>query len=96
MKYRTSWRVVVYLKQLKFNAVHTRKKHRQCESCAYYIQSPYATVGGSYVFEFCTSKGHMGVIIQYREKTERKCFDYKEKESNHDPSVKELDSRFSK
>lgn len=82
------------MKQLRFNAVHTRKKHGQCESCLFYIQSPYATVGGSYVFEFCTSKGHMGVIIQYREKTERKCFDYKEKENYHNPPEKGLDRSF--
>ena len=68
------------MKSLKFNAVHTRKKHTNCESCTYYIQSPYATVGGKYIFEFCTSKGHLGIIIQYREKTERKCFDFKERE----------------
>lgn len=70
------------MKKLKFNAVHTRKKHGQCESCAYYIQAPYATEGGKYVFEFCTSKGHKGVIIQYKEWTERVCFDFKESEKN--------------
>lgn len=71
------------MKRLKFNAVHTRKKHDQCESCAYYIQAPYATGGGKYVFEFCTSKGHKGVIIQYKERTDRICFDYKESEKTH-------------
>ncbi|MCL4439580.1 MAG: hypothetical protein M1609_02995 [Firmicutes bacterium] len=64
------------MKKLKFNAVHTRKKHSQCESCVYYIQAKYFTVGGEYIFEFCTSKGHKGVIIQYRERTDRSCFDF--------------------
>ncbi|MFZ5632408.1 MAG: hypothetical protein ACOY40_06125 [Bacillota bacterium] len=71
------------MKRLKFNAVHTRKKHDQCEKCAYYIQAPYATEGGRYIFEFCTSKGHKGIIIQYKEKTERTCFDFKEMEISH-------------
>jgi len=71
------------MKKLKFNAVHTRKKHDQCESCAYYIQATYATEGGRHTFEFCTSKGHKGVIIQYKEKTERTCFDFKESEKTH-------------
>lgn len=67
------------MKKSKLNAVHTRKKHAQCESCVYYIQSKYFTVGGEYIFEFCTSKGHKGVIIQYRERTDRGCFDFMER-----------------
>jgi len=69
------------MKILKFNAVHTRKKHDQCHVCAYYTQSPYFTAGGKYFFEFCTSKGHKGIIIQYRDRTERGCFDFKEREN---------------
>ncbi len=67
------------MKILKFNAVHTRKKHSQCDTCTYYTKSPYYTVEGKYIFEFCTSKGHKGVIIQYRDRTDRGCFDFKEK-----------------
>ncbi|MHB8158692.1 MAG: hypothetical protein ACYDEQ_15125 [Desulfocucumaceae bacterium] len=64
---------------LRFNTVHTRKKHGQCESCNFYCQSPYSTVGGRYIFEFCTSKGHLGIIIQYKERTDRRCLDHMEK-----------------
>lgn len=71
------------MKRLRFNAVHTRKKHEHCERCVYYTQAPYSTEGGRYIFEFCTSKGHKGIIIQYKEKTERTCFDFKEVEKNH-------------
>ncbi|MCL6610684.1 MAG: hypothetical protein K6T66_03975 [Peptococcaceae bacterium] len=71
------------MKKLRFNAVHTRKKHDQCESCTYYIQAPYVTGGGKYIFEFCTSKGHKGVIIQYKERTERTCFDYRNRDKSH-------------
>ncbi|MFZ5647326.1 MAG: hypothetical protein ACOY30_06855 [Bacillota bacterium] len=78
------------MKKQKFNAVHTRKKHSQCESCVYYIKSKYFTVGGEYIFEFCTSNGHKGVIIQYREKTERGCFDFAQREASHeDPAALE-------
>ncbi|MCL6478579.1 MAG: hypothetical protein K6T65_09185 [Peptococcaceae bacterium] len=77
------------MKKLKFNAVHTRKKHDQCERCAYYIRAPYATGGGRYIFEFCTAKGHKGIIIQYKEKTERMCFDFMESERNYGNKGKE-------
>lgn len=68
------------MKKLKFNAVHTRKKHTLCESCVFHIQSKYLTAGGEFIFEFCTSRGHKGVLIQYKERTERGCFDFIKRE----------------
>lgn len=65
------------MKKLRFNAVHTRKKRDQCDSCSYYVQCKFLTVDGPQIFEFCTAQGHKGIIIQYKDRTERQCLDYK-------------------
>lgn len=65
------------MKKLRFNAVHTRKKRDQCDSCAYFALCKFWTVDGLYSFEFCTAQGHKGIIIQYKDRTERSCLDYR-------------------
>ena len=67
------------MRRMKFTTVHTRKKHNQCGTCVYHIEATCFTEGGEYVIEFCTCKGHKGIIVQYKDKTERICYDYMEK-----------------